>query len=73
MVNRVSSYNPKGGHLATEIEYLDEFEFRQDPTGVSCPWAFEKSMYNVLKPSSSFIFYQIFFILAGKKDNHKDK
>ena len=37
---------------------LDEFEFRQDPTadyGVSCPWASEKSMYNVvntLAPSS---------------------
>ena len=34
---------------------LDEFEFRQDPTyGVSCPWASEKSMYdivNTLAPS----------------------
>ena len=32
-------------------ESLDEFEFRQDPTtdyGVSCPWASEKSMYNVV-------------------------
>ena len=45
---------------------LDEFEFRQDPTtdyGVSCPWASEKSMYNVvntlapsfLNESSSFL------------------
>ena len=32
-------------------ESLDEFEFRQDPTtdyGVSCPWASEKSMDNVV-------------------------
>ena len=32
-------------------ESLDEFEFWQDPTtdyGVSCPWASEKSMYNVV-------------------------
>ena len=32
-------------------ESLDEFEFRQVPTtdyGVSCPWASEKSMYNVV-------------------------
>ena len=32
-------------------ESLDEFEFRQDPTPdkrVSCPWASEKSMYNVV-------------------------
>ena len=32
-------------------ESLDEFEFRQDPTtdyGVSCPWASEKSLYNVV-------------------------
>ena len=32
-------------------ETLDEFEFRQDPTtdyGVSCPWASEKNMYNVV-------------------------
>ena len=32
-------------------ERLDEFEFRQGPTteyGVSCPWASEKSMYNVV-------------------------
>ena len=32
-------------------ECLDEFEFRQDPTtdyGVSCPWASEKSMYNIV-------------------------
>ena len=32
-------------------ESLDEFEFRQDPTtdyGVSCPWASEKSMNNVV-------------------------
>ena len=30
---------------------LDEFEFPQDPTtdyGVSCPWASEKAMYNVV-------------------------
>ena len=33
-------------------ESLDEFKFRQDSTsdyGVSCPWASEKSMYNVVK------------------------
>ena len=32
-------------------ESLDEFKFRQDPTtdyGVSCTWASEKSMYNVV-------------------------
>ena len=32
-------------------ESLDEFEFPQDPTTdyeVSCPWASEKSMYNVV-------------------------
>ena len=32
-------------------ESLGEFRFRQDPTteyGVSCPWASEKSMYNVV-------------------------
>ena len=32
-------------------ESLDEFEFRQDPMtdyGVSCPWASQKSMYNVV-------------------------
>ena len=32
-------------------ESLDEFEFRQDPTtdyGVSCSWASEKSMNNVV-------------------------
>ena len=36
---------------------LDKFEFRRDPIthyGLSCPWAFEKSMYivvNTLAPS----------------------
>ena len=48
-------------------ERSSEFEFRQDPTtdyGVSCPWASEKSMYNVttLAPSfmiESFSFMQI--------------
>ena len=33
------------------LESLDEFEFRQDPTteyGVSCLWASEKSMHNVV-------------------------
>ena len=32
-------------------ESLDEFKFWQDPTtdyGESCPWASEKSMYNVV-------------------------
>ena len=32
-------------------ESLDEFEFRQDSQtdyGVSCPWASEKSMFNVV-------------------------
>ena len=32
-------------------ESLDEFEFRQDPTTdyrVNCPWASEKSIYNVV-------------------------
>ena len=32
-------------------ESLNEYEFRQDSTtdyGVSCPWAPEKSMYNVV-------------------------
>ena len=32
-------------------ENLDELEFLQDPItdyGVSCPWASEKSMYNVV-------------------------
>ena len=32
-------------------ERLDEVEFRQDPTTdyrVSCPWASEKTMYNVV-------------------------
>ena len=47
---------------------LDEFEFRQDPTtdyGVSCPWAYAKSMYNVvntLAPSfwiESSLFLQV--------------
>ena len=48
---------------------LDEVEFLQDPTTdyrVSCPCASQKSMYNVVN-----IFDQIFFILAGKKDNQK--
>ena len=39
------------------------------PTPVICPWASEKSMYNV-ENTSSFIFDRIFFILAGKEDNH---
>ena len=40
-------------------ESMDEFEFRQDPTtdyGVSCPWASEKSMYNVVNTlATSFL------------------
>ena len=38
---------------------LDEFEFRQDPTadyGESCPWASEKSTYNVVNTlTTSFL------------------
>ena len=33
------------------LKSLYEFEFKQDPStdyGVSCPWACEKSMYNIL-------------------------
>ena len=53
-------------------ESLDEFQFWLDTitdSRVTCPWASEKSMYNVVN-TSSFIFDWIFFIFAGKKDNH---
>ena len=40
-------------------ERLDEFEFRQDPNRnyrVNCPWASEKSIYNVVNTlASSFL------------------
>ena len=53
-------------------ESLDEFQFRLDITTdsrVICPWASEKSMYNVVN-FSSFILDWIFSILASKEDNH---
>ena len=52
-------------------ESLDEFKFQPDTTTnsrVICPCVSEKLMYNV--NTSSFIFDRIFFILAGKEDNH---
>ena len=57
----------------------DEFEIRVDSTldcGVSCPWAFEKIPIDLqwercCEHSSANISDQIFFILAGNKDNHK--
>ena len=54
-------------------ESLDEFLFRPDTTTdsrVICPWASEKSMYNVVNTLAPSIFDRIFFILAGKEDNY---
>ena len=54
-------------------ESLDEFHFRLDTTTnsrVICPWASEKIDVKCCEHSSSFIFDRIFFILAGKEDNH---
>ena len=53
-------------------ESLDEFQFRLDTTTdsrVICPWASEKSMYNVVTTLAPLFFNCIFFILAGKEDN----
>ena len=53
---------------------LDEFEFRLDSIndcGVSCPGVSEKFMLNLVSTFSTFMFDQIFFILAGKEDIYK--
>ena len=51
-------------------ESFDEFEFRQDPTtnyGVSCPWASEKTMYNVVNTSPpSFLIESSPFMLVWR-------
>ena len=50
---------------------LDEFEFRQNPTtdyGISCPWASEKSMYNVVNTlAPSFLIESSSFSQVTKK------
>ena len=55
-------------------ESLDWFQFWVDTTTnsrVISPWASEKSMYNVvITLAQEFIFDRIFFIFAGKEDNH---
>ena len=54
-------------------ESLDEFQFRLDTftdSRVICSWASEKSMYNVVNTLAPSFFDRIFFILAGKEDNH---
>ena len=54
-------------------ESLDEFQFRLDTTTdsrVICPWASKKSMYNVVITLAPSFFDRIFFILAGREDNH---
>ena len=53
---------------------LNEFEFLPDPTTyfrVICPWVRKK--INILSccHSSALIFYRIFYILAGNKDNQQ--
>ena len=54
-------------------ESLDEFQFRLDTTTdsrVTCPWASEKSMYNVvITLAPSFLIVSSLFF-AGKEDNH---
>ena len=55
-------------------ERLDEFKFRPDTANnsrVICPCASEKLMYNVVNTLGASIFDRIFFIFAGKEDNHK--
>ena len=52
---------------------LDEFQFGLDTSTdsrVICPWASEKSMNNVVNTLAPSFFDRIFFILAGKEDNH---
>ena len=47
---------------------LDEFEFRQDPTtdyGMSCHWASEKSMYNVVNTLALSFFIESSSFFAG--------
>ena len=54
-------------------ESLDEFQFRPDTTTdsrVICPWASENLTYNVVNILALSFFDRIFFILAGKEDNH---
>ena len=55
-------------------ESLDEFEFRQDPTtdyGVRCPWASEKSMYNVVNTlAPSFLFESSSFMQVLKEEKY---
>ena len=56
------------------LESLDEFKFRPDtPTNsrVICPCASEKLMYNVVNTLAPLFLKRIFFIFAGKEDNHK--
>ena len=51
-------------------ESLDEFEFRQDPTtdyGVSCPWASEKSMYNVVTTLAPLLSIESSFFMQVRR------
>ena len=54
-------------------ESLDEFEFGQDPPtdyGVSCPWASEIAMYNVVNTlAPSFLIESSSFMQVFKEDN----
>ena len=55
-------------------ESLGEFEFRQDPTtdyGLSCPWASEKSMYNVVNTLASSFLIEFSSILQVKRTTIK--
>ena len=55
-------------------ESLDEFKFQPDTTTnsrVICPCASEKLMYNVVNTLVPLFLDRIFFIFAGKEDNHK--
>ena len=55
-------------------ESLDEFEFQQDSTsdyGVSCPWASEKSMCNVVNTLAPSFLIESSSFFAGNEDNHK--
>ena len=54
-------------------ESLDEFQFRPDTitdSRVMCAWASENSMYNVVNTLAPSCLDRIFFIFAGKEDNH---
>ena len=55
-------------------ESLDEFKFRPDTatnSKVICPCASVKLMYYVVNTLATLFFDRIFFIFAGKEDNHK--